>query len=162
MTIDRDDPERVHGFESDRSLAAWALNFAGSTLLQDGLPASAITPILIDAFNDYAIFRKAVPNPRAFLMERILTKARRYMLLRGIESDPREERPHLLEVIRTREALDTLGSDARRVVVMLFDQCKTFEEIAAELETTVGYVQRVAQKALQRLRVWRPQTRREW
>lgn len=175
MTIDRDDPERerssapdapagkLHGFESDRDLAAWALAYVRNSLLQDGVPAYAIRPIVTEALRDYANFRKAVPDPRAFLVERILTKGRRYKTLRGIgqSSDAEDQRPHPLEVVRTKEAVNTLGPDARRVILMLFHEDKTFEEMAAELDTTVVYVQRVVQKAMQQLRAWRPQAPRE-
>jgi DNA-directed RNA polymerase specialized sigma subunit len=169
MTTERDDPHG-HGHAGDdqnaqaqhRSgddpLAVWATQVAAASLLRDGLSPSEVEQIVREAFQDYANFRKAVTQPHLFLVKRILAQAKLHMKLRGTEpvSDPEERAPHLLDVIRTKAALDMLTETQRTALRLLFHEQQSFEDVALELGVSVEYARRLIARTLRQLREWRP------
>ncbi len=173
MTIEDDGPEELGHFPDagkpeappagdEMSLSEWASNVAGGALLRDGLAPSVVGMIVGEALQEYARFRTSVKSPRRFLVKRILSKAELRRKLRGIvpPSDP-EQGPHLLAVVHTRAALETLAPAARKALEMLFRDQKCFEEIAGALGLSVAGVRRLVSRALNRLRKWQPRDTEE-
>lgn len=135
---------------------------AGGALLREGLPPAVVGAVVREALQDYARFRASVKSPRRFVVKRILSRAKMRRKLRGIErpSDP-EAGPHLLVVVQTRAALETLAPVARQALEMLFREGKCYEEIAGALGVSVTRARKLVTGALKRLRKWRPRDGRE-
>ena len=169
MTIDRDDPERdssaadarLNGpalHAADDELTLWAISFIGSSLMTDGLSPAEVYCIVRDSVHQCRAFQRNVNNPLLFLVDHITRRARRYMERRGMTppSIAEQETPHIRDIIRTNEAVDSLTGNARRAVYLLFYENKSYEEIADELDVHVRYVRRLLQGAVEQLRRWRP------
>jgi hypothetical protein len=171
MTTDRDDPERGspygdegpaeqrHGFPSgDEELTAWAIGHLGAWLLCEGLSPSEIETIVKEAVHQCRTFQHSVANMRVFLIDRIRGRARRYMEQRGLQTDSLAEGqpPYLIDVIRTKEAMDTLTGNAWKVVYLVFYENKKYEEVALELHVHVRYVMRLLRGSIEQLQAWRP------
>lgn len=159
MNIDDDPPAELSGStESVRDLRAWAGRVMGGALLRKGLPKAAVETILEETFRDLAPFEKSLANPRTFIVKLALRKAAVHLKLRGLEpaADPETETPHLLALVRTQAALETLPANARSALWMLFHEKKSFGEVAAELDVSIPYVQRLVKNALRTIRQFTP------
>lgn len=171
MTIDRDDPEgrsRSPQGESVETACPSAADVAacravrdtsGNALLREGLSPQTVVEILDDAERELRRFRQSVKDPHEFLVKRILVKRDAYRKRRGFEPGPdaEEQAPHLLDVARTRAALDTLNRDARVALEILYARKGTYEDVAEALGVSVAYVPRLVARALDKLGEWRPQ-----
>jgi DNA-directed RNA polymerase specialized sigma24 family protein len=159
MNIDGDQPaERSGSTESVRDLRAWAGRVMGGALLRMGLPKAAVETILEETFRDLAPFEKSMVNPRTFIVKLALRKAAAHRKLRGLQpaADPDIDIPHLLALVRTHAALAALPANARSALWMLFQEKKSFGEVAAELDVSIPYVQRLVKNALRTIRQFMP------
>lgn len=169
MTIDREDPERenpagaeqpaagLRGFESrDGGLVAWAIGAVGAALLQEGLSRSDLLIVAKESFRSYARCRETVPDPRAYLVDQMLRRARERMRLRGIAPRPgsRARVPHLLELIAMKEGMATLTDAGRKALHLIYVDRKRLEAVAADFGASVEYVQLLGETAVEQLWDW--------
>jgi DNA-directed RNA polymerase specialized sigma24 family protein len=168
MAIDRDDPrrDRRRSAKSARPALRSAADVAlcesvcatvRPWLLAKGYSPGAVAAILEEGREQFRIFRaSAGKDPHGFLTRRILRRAEAYRELRGIEGDPAEGTPHLLDVIRTSAALEILGPHARIAIEILYCRGGTFRDVAKALDTNVATARRLVDRALNKLRKWKP------
>lgn len=161
MTIERDDPAGLHrsgeSGDSAELRCRRAASIVGMILIREhGLPPAVVDEITREACERGLVFRESLREPAEWIAWRIVNRARMYMDLRGIELAPEEETLHLLELIRTRAALDTLRPDSRAALEMLCFEAKSWPEIAEELDVTEIYAKRLVTNALKQLQRWKP------
>jgi len=171
MTIDRDDPEgrtpsedceqaearRRHG-ENLARLYDWARDEIGPMLLRSGLSQRAADRIVEEALQEYVTFSRSVAYPPMFVGKRIICKADEYKRLHGIHGslESEGEIPHMLEVLRTKVALDTLPPRARQAIRILFHEKKSYAETAKALGLTIAAARHLVIQALKQLEQWKP------
>lgn len=146
------------GFEAgDGELVAWAIGAVASSLMQEGLSSPELLSIAREALRDYRRVRDEERDPRAYLVDAILRRARAHIQLRGIEPgspQPQREPWHFLDLIATKEAMATLTDDDRRLMHLIYFKKKSLENIAEMLDVSVAYVEIRARKAVEKLWAW--------
>jgi RNA polymerase sigma factor (sigma-70 family) len=163
MSIERDDsgalPRSAESGEVERLFDSVAGVLGGMLMRDYGLSEAAIETVLRDAFLGFVDSRGTIPgDPRAWLTGQILERATEHLRLRGIEPepDPAADARRMLNLIYTQAALATLQKKARQALMLLFHEQKSYEEIAADLEVSVRYAQRLVTRAMAQLRKWKP------
>lgn len=164
MTTEREDVEELPRSAESEELRVRELNVvrAGATIGRILIDWWHLPPEAVDGFLDnirrhFKVFGGSMTKPEQWALERIVRLAREYMDSRGIApaADEPESPPHILDVIRTQEALDSLPPNAAQAFV-LWLKGYSRKQIAKELDVTQRYVRQLIDVAVDRLRAWRP------
>lgn len=157
MSHPHDDVERLHRSAEAENLYLSVHTVVGGTLMRTyGMSEAAVDAVLQDVYRMYQLERGEIKDPFGWLVRHACSEAARHLKLRGIEGprDPQDDAPRLRDILLTQAALDTLPARLRQVIRMHYDEGKTSEQIAEELEVTVPYARKLLSKGMALLRKW--------